>query len=109
MLAALHQRARVICFLLIFAAAAAYFVFGQLDFNHDSAVYILLTQSLISGEGYRSFYILVSPPHTELSSRLPIAAGAYSLPLRVELLGHEAFVAMVGVAALYVIYTFFRA
>ena len=108
MLAALHQRARVICFLLIFAAAAAYFVFGQLEFNHDSAVYILLSESLISGDGYRSLYIVGSPPHTKYPPLFPLLLAPIVYLFELNFWAMRLFVTVVGVAALYVIYTFFR-
>jgi hypothetical protein len=105
---ALYQRAIVICFLSLFAASAVYSVAEQPKLNHDGAVYIILSQSLVSGEGYRNLYVVDSPPHTKFPPIFPLLLASIVYLFDLNFWAMKLFVVMIGTVALYAVYLFFR-
>ena len=71
-IASLLVKARVACFLLLFAAVLSFSLQGQIEIINDSGAYLSLAQSLVSGEGYRDIFLDGSPAHTKYPPVFPL-------------------------------------
>ena len=105
----LHQaRTKGLIFLLLVAVLVGYSLRDQPELMHDSGVYILLAQSLVSGQGYSDVYAVGEPPHTKYPPVFPLLLAPIVYLFDLNFWAMRLFILGLGLLGLYAVFILFR-